>query len=65
MKYLLLHITYKFTKKEYLQYQQVPSDETVQNTTALFMSYFVKFEDFMYLYIHMFYIFHILTTSFS
>jgi hypothetical protein len=48
MKQLLLHITYKFTKKTYLQYQQVTSDQTAQTTTSAFTSYFINFKDFMY-----------------
>ena len=30
-------------------------DQTAQTTTAPFISYFINFEDFMYLYIHTFY----------
>ena len=55
MKQLLLQITYNFTKKTYSHYQNVSSDQTAQTTTAPFMSYFINFKDFMYLYTNMFY----------
>jgi hypothetical protein len=32
-----------------------PSDQTAQTTTVLFISYFINFNDFMYIYILMFY----------
>jgi hypothetical protein len=55
MKHLPLQITYKFTKKNYSQYQQISCDQTAQTKTAPFMSYFINSKDFVFLYIHVFY----------
>jgi len=64
MKHLLSQITYKFTKKNYSQYQYVSWDQTAQTTIAPFMLYLINLKDFMYLYIHMFYYISYLETSY-
>jgi len=55
MKHLLLQITY-IHQEDIPQHPQVPSDQnSSKTTTALFISYFIYFKGFMYLYILMLY----------